>query len=165
MKFRQRQMQFLISRIDGTKGSASDILKTITILDTIYWLHAAWRGVKASTIQGCFAKAGFPVQKEQSESTADSDNDEDDDLPLSELANKIARDMFDCDYRGLSTIDESLAPMDFNDTPANDSPVEPSDTADPETDKEDEPNHDCATVTFHQAIDCMSTFKSYFITR
>ncbi len=43
---------------------ASDITKTVDVLDAISWLSNAWKAVSPDTIRKCFANAGF-VQKNE----------------------------------------------------------------------------------------------------
>ena len=38
---------------------ASDLAKSVNVLDAIMWLKSAWDNVKPTTIQKCFAKCGF----------------------------------------------------------------------------------------------------------
>ena len=38
---------------------ASDLAKSVNVLDAIMWLKTAWDNVKPTTIQKCFAKCGF----------------------------------------------------------------------------------------------------------
>lgn len=45
-------------------SSATDLAKTIDVLDALLWLKSAWECVSAMTIQKCFLKCGFNVGEE-----------------------------------------------------------------------------------------------------
>ena len=47
----------------------SEILKTISILDAIYWVNQSWNEVQPSTIQKCFNKVGFDTCEVESTCT------------------------------------------------------------------------------------------------
>ncbi|XP_069102038.1 tigger transposable element-derived protein 4-like [Argopecten irradians] len=60
LKYRKRQLQYLIAQMDRQKRlTGSQLLKHITILGVIYWVSSAWTDVDSSTITKCFSKAGF----------------------------------------------------------------------------------------------------------
>ena len=62
LKFRKCQFQFMISQMDKSESkTGSQILKDISILDTIFWISRSWDEVEITRIEKCFAKAGFKV--------------------------------------------------------------------------------------------------------
>jgi hypothetical protein len=81
LKFRKRQ----ISQMDkGESKTGSQILKDISILDAIFWISRSWDEIEITTIEKCFAKAGFKVDSDMiltddEGNINESDNDDDDD--------------------------------------------------------------------------------------
>ena len=55
-------IEFFLSKIDKCKTS-SELTKNVNVLDAIHWIKKAWDETKESTIQSCFCKAGFPVER------------------------------------------------------------------------------------------------------
>ncbi|KAL4233818.1 hypothetical protein ACF0H5_008496 [Mactra antiquata] len=85
LKFYKHQSTYILGKMEKSSMSGSELLKTVTLLDTVYWIDRSWRNVEPTTITKCFNKCGFgnvnmPV------SDSDSDCDDDDDIPLTELA-------------------------------------------------------------------------------
>ena len=76
-------------------------MKSISILDAIYWVSQAWNEVEKSTISKCFAKSGFEMDK-----IAHDNEDNDDDIPLKAL--KLSRDIFGCEFHELVDIDRNV---------------------------------------------------------
>lgn len=109
MKFRKRQLQFMISQMDKSESNTgSQILKDISILDAIFWISRSWDEI--TTIQKCFAKAGFKINSdmvstddEGNESDNDDVVDDDDDIPLRVI--QMSKDLFGCNFKELCTID------------------------------------------------------------
>jgi len=61
LKFRKRQ----ISQMDKCESkTGSQILKDISILDAIFWISRSWDEIEITTIEKCFAKAGFKVDSD-----------------------------------------------------------------------------------------------------
>ncbi|MGH0131799.1 UNVERIFIED_CONTAM: hypothetical protein FKN15_059901 [Acipenser sinensis] len=56
-------MSNLVAKINNS-SSATELSKSITVLDAIYWIEQAWSQVKDSTITKCFAKAGLGTDSE-----------------------------------------------------------------------------------------------------
>jgi hypothetical protein len=88
LKFRKRQLQFMLSQMDkGESKTGTQILKDISVLDAIFWISRSWDEVEITTIEKCFAKAGFKVNSDMvstddERNINESDNDDDDDRPL-----------------------------------------------------------------------------------
>lgn len=118
--------------------SGPDLLKQLTVLDAIYWIHNSWMEVEQSTITKCFIKAGFVYESFSNSvsSATSSDNDEenelaeenksddeDDDVPLAVL--KLSLDLFGCTFDDLIQVDKSVRTcdtdlVDWDNTPVAD---------------------------------------------
>lgn len=64
-------------------NSARDLVKSINVLDALYFFKESWNKVTPETIKNCFRKAGFTKEIISSESESE------DDIPLSTLATFI----------------------------------------------------------------------------
>ena len=51
-------LSFVLSKIDETTLTASQIAKTVNVLKAIRWLSEAWGCVKTETVVKCFKTAG-----------------------------------------------------------------------------------------------------------
>jgi len=69
--------------MENSPLSGTDLLKEVTVLDTIYWINRAWKDITSTCIKRCFEKCGFDKVGEQPLEN-DSDNEEDDDIPLAQ---------------------------------------------------------------------------------
>ena len=58
MHYRKLLLRNVLFRMDEA-ACASDLAKSVNILDAIMWLKSAWDSVKPTTIQKCFARCGF----------------------------------------------------------------------------------------------------------
>ncbi|GBL82376.1 hypothetical protein AVEN_252530-1 [Araneus ventricosus] len=58
-----------------TTSNASDIIKSVTVLDAVMWLSKAWKEISKQTIQKYFIEANFPANVciEKHSSTVDID--------------------------------------------------------------------------------------------
>lgn len=56
--YRRSLLQSLIPKISSCK-TVNEVAKSVTILDAIYWTHAAVQKTQADTVSKCFIKAGF----------------------------------------------------------------------------------------------------------
>lgn len=84
-------LKHILSKMDEVK-SASELAKSINILEALYYINSSWAKVSSATIQNCFKKAGF--HKNNSDSTLFDWNPEDY-LPLSTIVQmgRCAREM------------------------------------------------------------------------
>nr|XP_014095325.1 tigger transposable element-derived protein 6 [Bactrocera oleae]XP_014095331.1 tigger transposable element-derived protein 6 [Bactrocera oleae]XP_014095339.1 tigger transposable element-derived protein 6 [Bactrocera oleae]XP_014095347.1 tigger transposable element-derived protein 6 [Bactrocera oleae] len=57
--YRSSILQHLLPKIDSAV-SASELAKSINILEALYFIKTSWDKVKATTFKNCFLKAGFP---------------------------------------------------------------------------------------------------------
>ena len=85
LKFYQQQSQHILNKMEKSTQSGTELLKQITVLDTIYWINRAWKAVDGTTIMKCFDKCGFDKVR-QAPVELESDCYSDDDVPLIELA-------------------------------------------------------------------------------
>ena len=83
LKFYKQQSQCIISKMEKSPLSGTDLLKEVTVLDTIYWINRAWKDITSTCIKRCFKKCGFDKVGEQPLENG-SDNEEDDDTPLAQ---------------------------------------------------------------------------------
>ncbi|XP_033741911.1 uncharacterized protein LOC117328485 [Pecten maximus] len=112
IKYRKRQLKHVIRAMDKDKTKCgTQLLKDITLLQAIYWIDSAWKEVDVTTITKCFIKCGFSESQQRIHDDDDNDDDNDDDVPLSVLA--LSRDLFDCDFKDLVAIDQSMATCDL----------------------------------------------------
>ena len=79
--------------------SASEVTKSLTILNAIRWVAEAWKAVLPETVQKCFRKAGIltrnfevvqPVVADDSDPFADLDSDMNDVCQLQLIVNSAA---------------------------------------------------------------------------
>ena len=56
--YRKLLMTFILAKID-TCSSASEVLKSVSVLHAIRWVAEAWKNVSEVTIKKCFRKAGI----------------------------------------------------------------------------------------------------------
>ncbi|XP_053388839.1 tigger transposable element-derived protein 6-like [Mercenaria mercenaria] len=100
-KFYQQQSQHIINEMEKSTQSGSELLKQISVLDTIFWINRAWKTVDATTTMKCFDKCGFEkVRQTPIETESHSDCDSDDDIPLIELAR--SQGIYGTDIREIS---------------------------------------------------------------
>ena len=57
--YRKLLLRFVLSKIDETDDTASQIVKSVSVLMAIRWVAEAWDSVKKETIVKCFAKSGI----------------------------------------------------------------------------------------------------------
>lgn len=113
-KYRRRQLKYILTQMERSDKVGSDILKGISVLDAIYWIHASWKEVESSTIQNCFLKCGFNVDLLGVDNNSDSEWDDDDEVPLAML--RLSRDLFGFEFPALVEIDKSVQTCDENPT-------------------------------------------------
>ena len=58
LRYRKQLLRHIINRMDDS-SCASELAKSVNVLDAIMWLKSAWDAVKEVTIERCFAKCGF----------------------------------------------------------------------------------------------------------
>lgn len=64
-KYRSEVVRKIISDIDDSNVTASDLAKSLSLLDAVHLLNKAWKSVSCSTIANCFHKAGFAIEESE----------------------------------------------------------------------------------------------------
>ena len=168
LKYRKRQLQYVVVAMDkNSVKTGPQILKEITLLQAINWIHRAWNETDPSTIQKCFKLAGFceSESNEPSESSSASDTSgfnflDVDELPLSLV--KMAKELFDCEIKDLvdidTTCDTDMSVWDQNATELLD-----HDQDNDCNDDDDEQFSDTVVPTFcmNDAMDCLSKVREF----
>ena len=57
--YRKLLLRLVLSKIDETNDTASQIAKSVNVLSAIWWVAEAWDSVNESTIKKCFRKSGI----------------------------------------------------------------------------------------------------------
>ena len=57
--YRKLLLRFVLSKIDYTNDTVSQIVKSISVLMAIRWVAEAWDSVQEETIRKCFTKSGI----------------------------------------------------------------------------------------------------------
>ncbi len=65
--YRRQLLQSIIPKIDTCKN-VTEVAKSVTVLDAIYWTRRAIKEILPSTVSNCFRKAGFPNDKVETSS-------------------------------------------------------------------------------------------------
>ena len=56
--YRKRLLRSVIAKLYSVK-TGDELIKSVNVLDTIYWVAQAWQDVTQETIQKCFARSGL----------------------------------------------------------------------------------------------------------
>ena len=65
MHYRKRLLRHVLHQLDiDETGTASQLTKSVNIMDAIVWLKSAWDILQPSTIQKCFKRCSFQVDTE-----------------------------------------------------------------------------------------------------
>lgn len=70
VQYRNLLMRRVISTIDSQTDVmvlGEEVVKSITVLDALGWIHQAWNNVKIETIKNCIFKCGFAVEPAQAD--------------------------------------------------------------------------------------------------
>lgn len=162
--YRDQILKHILSNMEGAK-SASELSKSIDVLEALYFIKASWKKVTPTTIKNCFSKAGF--NKGQGDAT---EFDPEDDQPLSALANllrsakvvglvddRTADDFITLDM-DLVTEDESVN-IQLQVSPENDSE---EDNKDNEPDDELMVTDECnKIISYEEALKVVSSLKQF----
>ncbi|XP_037931688.1 CENP-B homolog protein 2-like [Teleopsis dalmanni] len=106
--YRTLLLKHLLRKIDTTR-SASELAKSINVLEAVYFLKTSWDKVKATTIQNGFCKAGFSKSNESF-----SDFDPEDDIPLALYAKFQEGPDLANDFDDFLKIDRNVCTEDNN---------------------------------------------------
>ena len=113
--YQPRQLNKILQELERDPDiTGPDVAKKIHILQAIQWLGPAWDEVSAETITKCFKKSGFtsPVgdtntEAEQSVIGIATEAEQSGAVPPA--MQHLCRDLYDCDFEELASVDESLA--------------------------------------------------------
>jgi hypothetical protein len=124
--YRKKIVQHIITQIDTNADvTASQLAKTVTLLDSMHMLKVAWKDVKQTTIVNCFRKAGFSLTTVD-EPTSDNPSSETPGLTESEFDDYVNIDAT-VECHGTLTdqdIVDSVRHQDQDDSDSEDSPTE-----------------------------------------
>lgn len=88
VRYRKLMLKHLLAKIDICKTNCS-LIKSINILDPIYWIAKSWNETQENTIIKCFRDTGYPILL-PSETRIDFDHtNSDDEIPLACLWNRV----------------------------------------------------------------------------
>lgn len=158
--YRDLIVNHILSKIDFAQ-SASDLSKSINILESLYYIKSAWQKVTPETIRNCFKKAGFHMDQDNS---TDNDYDAEDDLPLARLAN-----LFKCSkelgVESVKVVEEYLNVDEDVETEDLEFSEETEEIEDIESENESEAGgaeEDCNPIrSYKEALDVVSRLKSF----
>ena len=146
VNYRKRLLRHVLNKME-TATSATDVARSVSVLDACQWLSASVNEVKKSTVEKCFISCGlFCVP-----SVPRHDSDDEDDLPLSHLL-QIAKDRQVCqdiitDAQDYASMDQNLHSTDtepgWEDRLLDD--LLQADTPNPDTTEHAEPDPESAT--------------------
>jgi hypothetical protein len=169
LQYRKSLCREVVSRVDEM-SSATDISRSVDILDAIRWLDHAWALVHHTTIAKCFQRCGFePSQDKHQDTEQDSSQAPSQDEPPSEIASLLGdvswQSYLDCDDDVATT---STAAKDWEDqiiARARDGTV-----AEAEADAEDEPEDQDQEaestrpkVSYSQAFDYLRVLMDFAV--
>lgn len=110
--YRKKLLEKIIQKI-GRIEHATELTKSITVLDAVLWAAQAWKEVKVGGISHCFEKAGFPKSPGSADDLIVEDDDFDDQSMLDVLQEYT--DQLPATYRmeidDYITFDDGLAMM------------------------------------------------------
>ncbi|XP_050339152.1 uncharacterized protein LOC126765585 [Bactrocera neohumeralis] len=101
-------LKHLITKI-GDTSSASELSKSINVLEAVYFIKASWDKVEATTIRNCFRKAGFLETLQQP-----SDFDPEEDISLAVYARLQEGPDLANDFEGFLQINQNVFTEDNN---------------------------------------------------
>ena len=64
VKYRKRLIKYVLARVNEKK-SASEIVKSLNVLQAIQWVQESWKDVTNATIKNCFEKCGIVKRHEE----------------------------------------------------------------------------------------------------
>lgn len=106
LKYYKRLLTHVVSKVDEC-SSASEVCKSVDILQAIRWTAMAWNDVPKSTVVKCFVKAGILNSERETNAAEVADNDVD---PFAKLEINIVIDLAkETSRTDLVSIKETLA--------------------------------------------------------
>ena len=73
MKGPKRLIKYVLAR-DSEKKSASEMVKSLNVLQAIQWIQESWKDVTNATIKDCFEKCGIVKRHEELMGVEDEDD-------------------------------------------------------------------------------------------
>ena len=73
MKYRKRLIKYVLERVNEKK-SASEIVKSLNVLQAIQWVQESWKDVTSATIKNCFEKCGIVKRHDELMEIEDEDD-------------------------------------------------------------------------------------------
>ena len=130
-RYRKLLMVHLLAKMDDNL-SANKLAKSITVLDAVNWVSAAWEDTKPSTIISCFKHCGFPTP------TTELEDDPEDDLPLASFISQVTQHPLEPE--AFINIDEGVSTEDTDNWEAAlvAQHMPPTDTTDSDSDSDSE---------------------------
>ena len=86
LKYYQRLLTHVVSKVDEC-NSATEICKSVNVLQAIRWTAMAWDEISGTTIVKCFAKAGILDSEGKTNAVISTNSDVD---PFADLENELA---------------------------------------------------------------------------
>ena len=106
LKYRKRQLESILDKMNNSCKDSSQLLKDITILEAIYWVAKSWQEVEASTITKCFYRCGFANSTDEVIETVEE---------VAPCVERVSQQLFHCDFMQLQDIDNELETCDTED--------------------------------------------------
>lgn len=170
-RYRKHLLRSLLSQME-TVSNATELCKSITVLDAIRWIDRAWGETTETTIVKCFRDPGFPVIDLGVPPIEEFDDE--DLLPLATLISSVcATDS--CSVEDMLSIESGVPTEDISDTNwetalisehhdslKDTTTAEESDPSDNECDQEPEAEPD---VTYTDILKMAKTMQRFAITK
>jgi hypothetical protein len=96
--------------------SASQLAKSVNVLDDVRWIYKSWQETSIDTIRSCFKKSGFVRDAISTETLTECDLDTDDpydDIPIQQLIDAFPN----YDFRSVSKVENTLPTEEIYDRP------------------------------------------------
>ncbi|XP_070573830.1 tigger transposable element-derived protein 6-like [Ptychodera flava] len=102
-RYRKRLLRSVLAKIDDA-SNASEVAKSVNVLDAVYWISGAWRETKEETIRKCFRKGGFRVDTDESDVSEETE----DESELRTLIQEVNQGCSDCTVDQYLNFDDAL---------------------------------------------------------
>jgi hypothetical protein len=170
-QFRKLQMSYCLDLLNNKQIPFQDALKQITVLDAIVWSMQAWQNVNTTTIQKCFKRCGFQFAKEPLELEECPEDQSDDDSNNSiveyEVHNydKLAHELFGCDYNSLCSVTEQYAIHELFSNSVTEFENEQTDGSEnvPSSDEDTSQETVKKNISFNEAKESFNTLLNYSV--
>ncbi|CAL1545814.1 unnamed protein product [Lymnaea stagnalis] len=110
--FRRKQLSALTGEMEAHPHvTASELMKTSDIIDTLYWIASAWNDIPETTIKRCFFRCGFGMVSDSSNITDVFNRN---DLLNPPEFDRISSELIGGTFTDLCVVDDNLAICDMN---------------------------------------------------